>query len=297
MALQSVRFAPFTSPKVTGRLTLQLVWSVWLQAFISWPRFAATIYGADELAQQIGSTELGEDALVSYRASWAMRKPPQFGVLACVVIAVLALLWISPHGGRRERELDAKGDVIVTGDGTSPFSSRYREAADLIRRGRVSEAQSIYMDLTNKEPGSPNGYVGLGVCCLDRKDVTGAQKLYEAALGLAPRSVNALLGLGTTYSLESDYANAAKNYELALAVDEGSPEAHWGLAIAYTKMGRQTDAINHLNRFKALAPDSRHIAALQEIVDSAIGQDGAANGSQPIRSATNRISSAAGSRR
>jgi Flp pilus assembly protein TadD len=197
-----------------------------------------------------------------------------FAILACVVVLTLALLWISGHRAPRERELDAKGSVIVTGDGTSRFVSQYSEAADLIGRGRVSEAEGIYMNLTKKEPSSPNGYVGLGSCCLQRNDVTGARTHYETALRLAPRSVNALVGLGTSYSLESDYANATKNYELALAVDEGSPEAHWGLAITYAKTGRRTDALNHLKRYKEFAPDSRHIAALEEIVESARGQQG-----------------------
>ena len=201
-----------------------------------------------------------------------MRKPLHLGVLVSVVVVILALLWNADHGTRGRRELDAKGNVVVTGDGKSRFTSRYREAAVLIGSGRVSEAEGIYMDLTNKEPGSPDGYVGLGACCLQRKDVTGARKMYGEALKLEPRSVNALVGLGTSYSLESDFTRAATHYELALAVDESSPEAHWGLAKTFAKTGRRADAIKHLNRFKALAPDSRHIAALQEIVDRSIGQ-------------------------
>jgi len=136
------------------------------------------------------------------------------------------------------------------------------------------------MDLTNKEPSSPSGYLGLAACCVQRKDLTTARKLYATALEIAPRSANALVGLGTTYSLESDYTNAAAKYESALAVDEGSPEAHWGLAIAYAELGRWTEARSHLNRFKELAPGSRHIDALEKFV----GQpDASPNAAPPHR--------------
>jgi tetratricopeptide (TPR) repeat protein len=205
-----------------------------------------------------------------------MRKPLQMGLLACAAVALLAALWVGRHGGhgaRRECELDDTGNTIVTGDGASAHASRYREAAELIGQGRVAEAERLYLELTNSEPDSPNGYVGLGACCLERKDPAGARKQYETALKLAPRSVNALVGLGSSYSFEADYKNATRNYELALAEDERSPEAHWGLAVAYAEMGRRKDAADHLQRFKELAPDSRHIAALEEIVADAMGRE------------------------
>ena len=101
---------------------------------------------------------------------------------------------------------------------------------------------------------------------------------------MEPKSINALIGLGSTYSAESDYTNAAANYEAALALNEGSPEAHWGLAIAYARMGRQTQARNHLDRFKKLAPDSRYISALEDSIGRSFGQpDASPNAAPPHR--------------
>lgn len=198
-----------------------------------------------------------------------MRKQFYIGLFACALLLYFAKIWRGGDAPRRGNEVDAKGNVIVIGDSETQFQNRYIEAAGLIAKGRVSEAESIYMELTKKEPASPDGHVGLGACRLQLNDATGARKNYETALRLEPRSVNALLGLGSSYSLESDYKNAIVNYELALAVNESSPEAHWGLVVCYAETGKKKDALNHLNRFKELAPNSRHTDALERLVESA----------------------------
>ena len=163
----------------------------------------------------------------------------------------------------------------------SSLTDEYRTAADLVAKGRLAEAQNLYSELTNKEPNSPNAYVGLASCRAARNELVSARQLYRTALRIEPKSINALVGLGSTYSAEFDYTNAAANYEAALALNESSPEAHWGLAIAYAGLGRQAQARNHLDRFKKLAPDSRYISALEDFVGRSFGQSGAPPNAAP----------------
>ncbi|MEI7912352.1 MAG: tetratricopeptide repeat protein [Verrucomicrobiota bacterium] len=162
----------------------------------------------------------------------------------------------------------------MVGSATS-LSSQYRAAEALIAKDRLSEAEALYRDLMEKEPVSPNGYIGLAGCLLMHKDFVGARHLYKSALDLDPKSTGALIGLGSTYSTELNYAKAAKTYELALGLDEGCPEVHWGLAIAYAGLDRSDEAGKHLDRFKKLAPDSRYIPGLEKLVRRPQGQPAA----------------------
>ena len=213
-----------------------------------------------------------------------MTRLAQCGLLLCVALAAIALVWSTRDGKRLRKEIDPKGTVIIEGDGMSSFSEQYRATADLVAKGRLSEAESQYRELTNKEPNSPNAYVGLASCRVGRNDLPGARELYKTALRIDPKSINAFIGLGSTYSAESDYTNAAANYEAAVALNERSPEAHWGLAIAYAHLGKQAQARTNLDRFKKLAPDSRHIPALEEIVGRSYGQpDASPNAAPPHR--------------
>jgi tetratricopeptide (TPR) repeat protein len=87
--------------------------------------------------------------------------------------------------------------------------------------------------------------------------------------------------LAPVYSAESNYVDAVRNYETALGLNERSPEAHWGLTIAYACLGRQMQARDHLDRFKKLAPDSRHIIELEDWVARVSGQLGAPTNRRP----------------
>ena len=200
-------------------------------------------------------------------------------MLLYVAVAGAGLLY-SIRGGKHpgwgnwvgaRREIGANGAVGIVGSATS-LPSQYREAENLIAKGRLSEAEALYRDLIVKEPASPNGYIGLAGCRLMHKDLSGARRLYQTALDMDPKSMGALIGLGSTYSTELNYTKAAETYELALGLDEGCPEVHWGLAIAYSGLGRAEEAAKHLDRFKKLAPDSRYISGLENLVRRAHGQ-------------------------
>ena len=128
-------------------------------------------------------------------------------ILAVVVIVAVLMCFVRGRWQSRE-EIDAEGMVIIKGDRVSRFAAQYRTAADLLARGRLSEAESLYKELAEKEPNSPYARVGLAGCCMKREDFMGARKLYQEALELEPKSVGALVGLGSSYCGVSDYANA-----------------------------------------------------------------------------------------
>ena len=66
--------------------------------------------------------------------------------------------WGNWQGARRE--IGANGAIGIVRSATS-LSSQYRAAEELIAKDRLSEAEALYRDLMEKEPVSPNGYIGL----------------------------------------------------------------------------------------------------------------------------------------
>jgi tetratricopeptide (TPR) repeat protein len=200
-----------------------------------------------------------------------MKKVAYWGGILCVGAVAFAAGWLAGKGQRVKTAREGDGLVLVEG-GSLPFPAEYRAAAAFVLEGKIPEAERLYHELTQRDPSSPEPYVGLGNCRAKTGDVTGARALFEEALQKDPKSVLGLVGLGSTYVLQSDYTNAAINYERALALDKASAEAHWGLTIAYAYLRESGRARGHLDRFKQLNPGSPRVAELERLVASVTSQ-------------------------
>ena len=191
--------------------------------------------------------------------------------LAAVTTAIVCFVTLGrrPEGETVRREVGRDGDLVVVGRGVSPLASKYRAASDLLADGKISEAEAIYKELIEAEPTSPNPYVGLAVCYMKRGDGAGALQLYEKAFEMDPKSAYVLVGMGSACVSMSDYEKAIEKYAAALVLDETAPDAHWGLVISCAHLGKKARARGHLDRFKKLVPDSRHIESLEAVVEGA----------------------------
>jgi tetratricopeptide (TPR) repeat protein len=191
------------------------------------------------------------------------------GAVTTAIVCFVTYRWHPEEWGGR-REVDDKGTVFIEAKGASVFAAEYRTAANLLAADKISEAEAIYNELVKKEPASPTPYGGLAACRMARDDHLGALQLYQKVLEMDPREAYALVGMGSCYALLSDYAAAIEKYEAAIALDGKMPDAHWGLVVAYAYLGKKAQARDHLDRFKQLAPDSRHIETLEAVVDGFI---------------------------
>jgi tetratricopeptide (TPR) repeat protein len=132
----------------------------------------------------------------------------------------------------------------------------------------MADAAEIYRQLIAKEPGNSGGYAGLGTCRLADNDPIDARKWYAMALARNSQCLTALIGMGSSYLAQQDYAGALKAYEAVLAQKESQPDAHYGLVIALSYLGRKTEARQHFERFKQLAPNSRYLSDLRLMIYS-----------------------------
>ncbi len=149
----------------------------------------------------------------------------------------------------------------------SPFRTEYEKAQRLVERGQVDDAEAIYTSLRLKEPKSTHPLVGLAGCRMVQLTPAPAINLYKQALELNPNSIDAHIGLGAAYLVSDKYDDALQAYTAALASAPDHPMVHWGLVMTYVHLGRKQDARTHLKRFKTLAPNSRQIKQLEEMIE------------------------------
>jgi tetratricopeptide (TPR) repeat protein len=104
-------------------------------------------------------------------------------------------------------------------------------------------------------------------------DLLGAVDAYQAALRIAPDRADALSNLGAAYVRLGQYDDGIRQYEAALKADHANSTVRMNLALAYYKSARPNEAVPHLKRVVASAPDAK--AAYLVLADCylQIGQD------------------------
>ena len=104
-------------------------------------------------------------------------------------------------------------------------------------------------------------------------DLLGAIDTYKAALAISPDRADALSNLGAAYVRLGQYDDGIKQYEAALKADQANSTFRMNLALAYYKSSRPAEAVLHLKRVVASAPEAK--AAYLVLADCylQIGQD------------------------
>jgi protein O-GlcNAc transferase len=104
-------------------------------------------------------------------------------------------------------------------------------------------------------------------------DLLGAIDAYKAALAISPDRADALSNLGAAYVRLGQYDDGIRQYEAALKADQANSTFRMNLALAYYKSARPNEAVLHLKRVVASAPDTK--AAYLVLADCylQIGQD------------------------
>ena len=210
-----------------------------------------------------------QDALASASAcdskSLTVRKA---GVCSlCFTVLALMAFCVSCNRAAADKEIGTNGLVIMTDAKPSDFAEQYRDAANFLKQNNVAQAAQIYTNLIEREPASPDPYVGLASCEMQRGSPTVARKLYEKAFQNDSKCASALIGIGSSYDRELDFTNALAFFRKALAIDANSAQAHYGLTRVYSEIGDSTNARIHLEQFKKLSPESRYLKQMEYYID------------------------------
>jgi Flp pilus assembly protein TadD len=172
---------------------------------------------------------------------------------------------------------------------------KFTEGVELARAGKLDEAEALFNEILELQPGVPEVYNGLGYVYAQRKDWAQAEQHYMSAIDLRPgdpeftralarmyqdsgqedkamevmsqaaadnpedASTQLTQGLFLLNSGQSVEAQAA--FEAALAADPSLAEAHYHLGTILVGQGKVPEAIEHLEAYVASNPDNAQYAA------------------------------------
>ncbi|MBN2406696.1 MAG: tetratricopeptide repeat protein [Elusimicrobia bacterium] len=115
----------------------------------------------------------------------------------------------------------------------SSARARYNLAVELMRLGRLDEAELNLGKFAEADPGDPYLYVNLGMISLWKKDTGAAEKYFLKAIALDPGNEEGYNNLGNIYFAEDRAEDAERMYKKALELDYYLPETHYNLGNLY----------------------------------------------------------------
>lgn len=117
-------------------------------------------------------------------------------------------------------------------------------ATTLERAGDDAEALDAYRELAKLRPNDAEGHLGLGVLLVKKGGAGVEQGLLELgrALEINPNLYEARVTLGRTLVVRGRAADAVEHLKRAAALAPENPEPHYQLSLAYRRLGRKEDA-------------------------------------------------------
>lgn len=172
---------------------------------------------------------------------------------------------------------------------------KFSQGVALARDGKLDEAEAIFNEILEIQPGIAEVHRNLGYIYAQRKDWANAEMSYQAALDLRPgdpefvaalaqmyqdsgqkekavalmneaaaenpEDAGAQLNQGIFLLGSGQTAEAAAAFEAALAADPSLAEAHYHLGTILVGQGKVPEAIEHLEAYVASNPSNAQNAA------------------------------------
>ncbi len=145
------------------------------------------------------------------------------------------------------------GDVPADG-GAAPQEAWERGLA-LHREGRLDEAEAVYRDLLEQQPGTAEVLHTLGVLQAQRGQLGEAELLMEQAIRSDPGHVTALVNRGNLLRALGRAEEALASYDLALVAAPEHDEARRKRCATLMALGRMPEALAGYERILGELPD------------------------------------------
>jgi len=132
--------------------------------------------------------------------------------------------------------------------------ARFSLGSLLFRRGRDEDpkyfagALEAFRQMTEADPGSPDGWSNLGLVLTHLGRMEEAEKMYKQAIALDPDEPFLYDSLGSLYARAERNGDAEAAWMKAIALNPSYGEAVIDLAALYARTGRLTKAIQLLER-------------------------------------------------
>jgi tetratricopeptide (TPR) repeat protein len=121
-------------------------------------------------------------------------------------------------------------------------------------------------DKTSGKVVSVKALSGIGSCYLKKQDFEQAKKAFEQSLELSPEDEILAYNVGEIYFSNQQIEEALHYFELAAQIKPGWSDPYLKLGYVYLNKGDNIKAIENLEKFLALEPDSPRSASAKEII-------------------------------
>lgn len=136
----------------------------------------------------------------------------------------------------------------------------------------VDDAEALYRQVLQIEPGNPDALHLLGVLTAQRGDAAGAVPLLRQAAAARPELPMFHTNLGHALADAGDVEGAIAAYRRVTELAPDHPQPWFNLATALLRSGRYGDADQACRKAVELAPDHAEALALRAIVLVRLGQ-------------------------
>lgn len=130
----------------------------------------------------------------------------------------------------------------------------FGHAAALHRAGRLAEAEALYRQLVQADPGHFDSQHMLGLACYQRGAHADALHHIDLAVGINSSVAAAHNHRGAALMALGRWNEALASYGNAIAIDPGDVGAHYNRANLLKELGRFAEALVDYDRGLALAP-------------------------------------------
>lgn len=129
-------------------------------------------------------------------------------------------------------------------------SNRLKQANDILKRGKVKDALSLYADIIEEDPENPLVYYNMGVAFVEREDYDLAKQVFSHCLKLGLEESRVYIGLGICSLHFSENDKALEFFTRVTATEPIYKEALIGKVYAYLNTGEAQKAIEVLKELK-----------------------------------------------
>lgn len=138
---------------------------------------------------------------------------------------------------------------------------------EYIVRQNYEKAYPYLLKAIDVNPRSSINYFRLAYAFYQLKQYPAALKAAEAAVILVPDSIDAQQLYGTILRINGNFTEAEKVLLKADTLAKGkNPEVHWQLALLYNRLNRNQAAIDELETFLKLVPNTPDKIKIQELI-------------------------------
>jgi tetratricopeptide (TPR) repeat protein len=134
--------------------------------------------------------------------------------------------------------------------------AQYRAARQLLQQKNWSRAAAIFEELLNRNPGTAEAHVGLGVAQWGLGNRDRALAAFRRAVELSPGSAEARYNIALAFRDFGENQRAMTELESALKLDPGHGGARMMLALLMQQSGQADRAIGHYRIFLKSNPRS-----------------------------------------